>query len=316
MLLNSLNYNILNCILYLYLKLINMKKFLSIIVLMTLIVTLTTAQTAKKSFNVSGFNGINAGGVFYIELIKSNKEHVTVEAETRVLEYINVRVSNSGDLVLSLDNSIPSRYKRHMKPILVTVNIKELESLDLSGASRLKTDSHFTTEKFKAVLSGASKATGLDINAVKMKVVLSGASSFSNRGNIESAFYEITGAANVNIKHNCQDLKIEASGAAKINFEGSAQKLDVSFSGAVSSIFKGAGSDFCTLEVSGASNFNSLDFPIKEMDINLSGVSNAKIFVTDFITVGISGGSNIKYKGNPQIKSLDVSSISSFHKIN
>lgn len=293
-----------------------MRKFLSIIFLMTLMVSPVAAQTAKKSFDVSDYNGINAEGVFYIELIKGSREDVTVEAEAKVLEYINVRVSRDGVLEIYLDRSIPSKYQRNMKPILVTVHIKELESLSLSGASRLITDSKFTSQDFMANLSGASKVSGLNIDAVNTKIVLSGASDFSISGNVENGYYDITGAAKVSIKNNFEVLKIEGSGAPKINVVGSAKKLIISLSGAVNATFNGEGSDYCNLEMSGASNFHSLDFPVKEMDIKLSGVSNAKINVINSINVGISGGSNIRYKGSPQIKSLDISSISSFHKIN
>lgn len=292
-----------------------MKKIISIIVLMTLILTLD-AQTAKKSFNVTGYNGINAGGVFNIELIKSSNESVTIETDSKILEYVNVKVSNSGVLVLSLDRSIPSNFQRNMKPILVIINIKELVSLNLSGASRLITDFQFSPQDFKANLSGASKVSGLNINTTNMKVVLSGASVFSITCNAANASYDITGAAKVNINQNCDNLKMEGSGAAKINIEGSAQQAIISFSGAVNANLKGKGSDKLKLEMSGASNFNSLDFPVKEMDIRLSGVSNAKVHVTHLINVGASGGSNIRYKGNPQIKGVDISSVSSFQKIN
>ena len=292
-----------------------MKKFLSVIVLMTLVLTLE-AQIIEKSFNVSGFNGINAGGVFNIELIKSNSDGVTVQAESQVLEYVNVRVSNGGVLILSLDRSIPSKYQRNMKPILVTVKIKELASLNLSGASRLITDSQFSTQDFEVNLSGASKVSGLNINASNMDIVLSGASVFSIMGDVSNVVYNITGAAKVNIKQNCKTLKMEGSGAAKISVIGIAQQATISFSGAVNATFKGEGSDKLDLEMSGASNFNSLDFPVKEMYIKVSGVSNAKVNVSGSISVGLSGGSNISYKGNPQIKNLDISSISSLHKIN
>lgn len=291
-----------------------MKKFLSIIVLTALVLTLD-AQITKKNFNVAGFSGINAGGVFSIELIKSNNEKVTVETEAELLNYVNVRISNNV-VVLSIDNKIPKKLQRNMKPILVTVYMKEFSWLSLSGASRLITDYQFTVEKFSANLSGASKVFGLDINSEQMKIVLSGASEFSITGSASSVSYDITGAAKASIKQNCESLKMEGSGAAKISVEGAAKKIDISFSGAVNATFKGEGSDVCRLEMSGASNFNSLNFPVKEMVIKLSGVSNAKVNVIDSINVSGTGGSKISYKGDPQIKSLDMSSVSSFRKIN
>jgi hypothetical protein len=69
-------------------------------------------------------------------------------------------------------------------------------------------------------------------------------------------------------------------------------------------------------EVSGASKLDALEFRVSDMNIEVTGVSSAKLFVEKNIEVDISGGSSVEYKGSPVIKKTDISSISSFKKIN
>ncbi|PKP06112.1 MAG: hypothetical protein CVU10_00685 [Bacteroidetes bacterium HGW-Bacteroidetes-5] len=294
-----------------------MKRVLSLFTLLALALTMF-AQTQKKEYKVSGYDGFNASGIFEIELIKGSNEGVIIETEdVQLFEFIKVNVSGN-TLNLNYDTSkVPSNLKdKKGKPIKVTVYIKDLVSLNLSGASRLFTNSSFSPEKFEAKISGATSVKGLEINSQSARIVLSGASSITINGNIKTASYEISGASRANINQEIGGLKLSGSGASKIEFNGLFEFAELSLSGAVNLKLLGSGAKRVELEASGACNFDSFDFPVEEMDIELSGVSNAKVFVTKTIGARSNGGSNIAYKGDPQIKSVDISSVSSFKKIN
>lgn len=294
-----------------------MKRVLSLLTLLVLAITMF-AQTQKKEYKVSGYDGLNVSGIFEIELIKSSNEGVIIETEDpQLFEFITLNVSGN-ILHLKFDtNKVPSNLKdKKGKPINVTVYIKELVSLNLSGASRLVSASSFSPEKFEAKISGATSVTGLQISSLSARVVLSGASSISLKGNIKTASYEISGASKAIINQEIGGLKLSGSGASKIEFNGLFEFAELSLSGAVSLKLIGSGGKKVVLETSGACNFDSLNFPVEDMDIELSGVSNAKVYVTKSISASSSGGSNIAYRGDPQIKSVDISSVSSFKKIN
>jgi hypothetical protein len=291
-----------------------MKKLFSILFFVALTVTLQ-AQVSKKNFQVSDFNGISAGGVFDIEVVKSTSESMTVEADPSIINYITAQVVR-GKLKLGLDSSTPSKLTRNMKPIRVVVMAKELREINLSGAARLATNSSFSAQNFRVDLSGATTVTGLDLDVDDLTVVSSGASTISIKGNAMNASYSISGAGKITILHGSENLKVGGSGASAVEIKESARKIDLSFSGAVNTKLTGNGCDYLSVEMSGASNFDAINCPVKVMDISLSGVCNAEVYVLDSISVELSGGSNIRYKGSPQIKSLDISSISSFKKIN
>ncbi|MDO9681007.1 MAG: DUF2807 domain-containing protein [Bacteroidales bacterium] len=292
-----------------------MKKFFTIAVVMLFAMSLF-AQTEKKSFNVSGFEGIDAGGVFEIELVKSDKESLTIETEAEIMPYVKVKVT-AGVLRLSIETKdLPSKFRRNMKAVKAYVSVRNLTNINLSGVTKMNVTSAFTTNDFVARISGVSKVEGLNITAKSIKVNLSGASSIDVKAKAETAAFEISGASKANINQDFGGLKLGGSGAARIDITGPVEYAEISYSGAVNAKMSGGSAAKISLEMSGASKFEASDFPVKEMDIKVSGVSKVNVNVTETISVEVSGGSNIRYKGDPQIKKVDISSISTFKKIN
>ncbi|MHC1778737.1 MAG: DUF2807 domain-containing protein [Bacteroidales bacterium] len=294
-----------------------MKKLTLLMAVMIISLSLF-GQTVKKDFKVSGYDGIDAGGIFTIELIKGSEEGVVIETEnTDIIDYIKVYV-NGKTLYLTLDTSkIPDKFKeKKMKSIKATINIKDLSSLNISGAAKLTSNSTFTTEKFDARISGAASVNSLIINAKSSRIVVSGASVLNLSGKVETASYEVSGAAKAILDQQIGGLKLSGSGAVKIVFSGAFEFAEISLSGAVNTHLKGEGAKKLLLEMTGASLFNAAEFPVNEMDVKLAGVSNATLNVTSSLSAEATGGSSISYKGNPQIKSVDISSISSLKKIN
>ncbi len=294
-----------------------MKKLFTLMVLMVLSLSLT-GQTVKKDFKVSGFNGIDAGGIFTIELIKGSDEGVLIETENSdIIEYIKVYVTGK-TLFLTFDSSkVPAKLQdKKLKTIKATIKITELVSINISGAAKLSSQSLFTPDKFEARVSGAASVGSLNINAKSSRIILSGASMAKISGKAETASYEVSGASKAHFEQQLGGLKLSGSGAGKIDFTGSIEFAEISFSGACNTLLKGEGAKKMLLEMSGACLFNGAEFPVNEMDIKLTGVSNAKINVISTLNAEATGGSNISYSGNPQVKKMDISSASSLKKIN
>ncbi len=113
---------------------------------------------------------------------------------------------------------------------------------------------------------------------------------------------EISGA--VNIKGNGQltfdRLGLDGSGASEIELEANVRNLSADLSGASTLRLKGNGGTV-SIECSGASKLHLSDFIVSEMSLDLSGASNAHVYVTDKLSVEASGASDIRYKGDPKI---------------
>jgi hypothetical protein len=290
-----------------------MKKLLTLIMFLALTISLS-AQDITKNHPVGNFTGINAGGVFEITLAKSSSSSVSTTASSEVSQYIEVKVKD-GVLHLDLDtDKMPNSLKRNMKSVKATITIAQLEKLFLSGASRLKSSGIFSPATFKGDFSGAVTAEGLIINAGTASVVVSGASRLEMKGKSQIVKYDISGASNVMIDQDASDVKLGGSGAAKMDYSGNSTQFELSISGATKVKMKGSATT-AIFEASGASNLDAENFIVKDVDIEASGVSNVTTNVTGSISAEISGGSTVRYTGNPVMKNIETSSGASIKRI-
>ena len=90
------------------------------------------------------------------------------------------------------------------------------------------------------------------------------------------------------------NLKLSGGGIAELN--GKAKDMDISGSGG------------CIL--------NLFDFPVNNCSIDFSGGSIANINVTGKLDLALSGGSVLKYKGNPSLGNISISGGSILQKVN
>ena len=176
------------------------------------------------------------------------------------------------------------------------INAVCLEKIEASGAANIRTYGHFCSLN-DISLSGASSINGLSSEGTSVKIDLSGASNlktFSFVGNSIDA--TISGASemrfdNIDINH----CNIDLSGASIFNGGGYAVK----------SVFDG----------SGASTFKTFHLESENLDIELSGASNAEVMVKNTIKGRLSGASTLKYKGNANVTAVSTSGASTIIKV-
>jgi hypothetical protein len=113
---------------------------------------------------------------------------------------------------------------------------------------------------------------------------------------------DFSGAVNSDIVgfEDLTTIDFELSGASRCDFKGSAKNLLFDLSGA-SRLDLSGNSQYLDGELSGASQINAFEMRAEQSDIDLSGASYARVWVTRFLKVDASGASNVRYKGNPGI---------------
>jgi phage shock protein PspC (stress-responsive transcriptional regulator) len=97
----------------------------------------------------------------------------------------------------------------------------------------------------------------------------------------KSLALELSGAAEMEGDLEVEDLQIDMSGSSELSLAGICKKLRASLSGASQLI---------------ASKFRS-----DKAYVDLSGASEADVWANDLISGGLSGGSELQYKGQPQV---------------
>jgi hypothetical protein len=101
---------------------------------------------------------------------------------------------------------------------------------------------------------------------------------------------------------NIRNLDIELSGASKSVIDGDWERINLDVSGASNLILHGQGLSLGG-DLSGASRLDAFDYPVDNVDLGLSGASNARVLVGKTLKVNASGASDLRYRGTPEVRS-------------
>ncbi len=101
-------------------------------------------------------------------------------------------------------------------------------------------------------------------------------------------------------------LKLSGSGGADFRLKIDAKEFVCDISGGSDIYVTGEAYD-ASFHASGGADINAYDLKTKNANVNTSGGSDAKIYVTETASFNASGGSDIYYKGNPKKKSISKS---------
>jgi hypothetical protein len=139
----------------------------------------------------------------------------------------------------------------------------------------------------------------------------SGASHGSIRGfkSSNNLDLSVSGASQLDTDIEALETTIEISGVSKLTGKLQLQKTRFSISGASSSELTGKSGD-TDLEISGASTASLKEFPMQNLNINLSGASKALVKTDGTLNLDVSGASTLEYYGNPTLSKVNVTGAS------
>ncbi|MDY6984345.1 MAG: DUF2807 domain-containing protein, partial [Pseudomonadota bacterium] len=102
------------------------------------------------------------------------------------------------------------------------------------------------------------------------------------------------------------DLELRSSGGSNITLDLQYDSIDARTSGGSTMHLTGA-ANRGMLTSSGGSRQNNDDLAIKEAELRSSGGSTLNVGVIDELQARASGGSNIRYEGDPLVRDIDES---------
>lgn len=193
--------------------------------------TYSTA-TAQQTRTVGDFTGIKAGDSFIINISQSDANSVKVTAPESVQSQIKTEVKD-GILIIISEGNIKTN-----DDIVISVGIKSLNSLDISGAAELKSENQLICEKLNVTSNGAGDIH-IDVKASEIIADISGAGDVTIKGTAQSMNATVSGAGNLKAAAlETAKVKAKVSGAGDAKVYAS-QSLDADVSGAGSIIYKG-----------------------------------------------------------------------------
>ena len=292
----------------------------------------TAASRDSREYQLRGFDGLNIGWTYKVELNCASRYGVTVEAPDFIFPYLKVEVRN-GILVLDT-KELPRDIRRKIEAlsrsgeiraivsmiealsrsgeIRAIVSMPELTTLSMSGASQLTTQDEFRhrNDHFSMRLSGATNVRGLSVKAVEAVIECSGAAKFNITGEFDRVDLELSGAVAVNgtLAASPKMSQLELSGAVKLFWKGNLGKTEIQAAGAVSAEIEGAVNEL-KLDGSGAAKVNTAKAPSRNADIRLSGAAKCEIDVRESLNVSLSGATTCRYHASDRLR-ISTQSIS------
>ena len=277
-----------------------MKKALFLIIPIILIVgmflgcDINDADTIKGSGDeisiekdFTDFTKVDLATAFAGTVARDDNFSVVIRIDDNLEQYLNVKAD--GDI---LKIYLDSDYRYKDATIEADITLPLLNGLSLSGASRVDISGFKSENDFDLNVSGASKVYG-NILAGNMDIGLSGASKLTLEGSGDEIDIDVSGASHADMGDFmvAGDVDIDLSGASKLSLKGNGENLNA--------------------QVTGASDANLEDFIVQNVDIHLSGASDATINLTGTLNANLSGASKLRYYGNPVIGDIETSGSSS-----
>lgn len=204
-------------------------KILGLVALISFSINSMEAQQVR---NVGDFNSIKAGDAFNIVISQSDANSVQVEADEKIISQIKTEVKDSTLSVFTEGNI------KTDKPIIITIGIKSLTNLDVSGSADVKSSNQLICDKLVVKSNGAGDIH-LDLKTNEVQANVSSAGDVTLKGTAQMLDATVSGAGDLkasNLEAHKVIAKAKGAGTAKVN---AVQSIDADISGAGSIIYKG-----------------------------------------------------------------------------
>jgi len=228
-----------------------------------------SGELVKKELDNTGFNSVEVGNAFEIEVSQSDIYSIEITADDNIMDYIVVKQSGE-----NLEIRLKSGYNYHSYTAIAKITMPELSGLSISGASSGTVEEFDIEGNVDINVSGASSLTLSAMNADGIDIVVSGASGVNGNLTVDNADFEVSGASGLELSGSADDIDVTVSGASDLRLDDfTANDVDANVSGASTAVVNMDGT--LNADVSGVSNLYYIGDPVMG-DINVSGVSSVE----------------------------------------
>jgi hypothetical protein len=171
---------------YINMKTIIFTKVLSLIFILT-VSSASAEDRIEKKYTIDDFSRIYLRGPYEVHLRQGASCGLSIEAKESYFEKLEVN-SSGGELSIELDG----KNFRTSKNIVVYINFKDLQKLEIEGAVDLQCENQIRTTNLKLEFEGAGNVE-LDVEADKIIAEIAGVGNFEIEGSTEYHKVEFDG---------------------------------------------------------------------------------------------------------------------------
>ena len=222
-----------------------------------------------KTLDFTGFDNIEVGSAFQVDVVRSSEFSVNVTARQSVLDHLDI-TQEGNTLKIGLQAGWWGWFPFGNSRPKARITMPELYDMRVSGASDASATGFQSEHDTNIFVSGAS-SVDVDIQANGSTVQVSGASHIDGRLNVNGADIEVDGASRAELGGSGKTLDLQASGASRAEMEGmTVADASVKLSGASRATISPSGK--ISVAISGASSLQYTGNPSLE-SIDVSGAS-------------------------------------------
>ncbi len=183
-------------------------------------------NVVTETRDVSGFDSVDVGGIFQVEIVTGKDFNVQVDADENLISHVVTEVRN-GTLYIETDHKIKSK-----KGLKVRIAAPSISTVDTSGVAAVSL-SGVKSDALSIRSSGASKVSASGETA-ELNVDISGATKVNADSlSVTNAKIEASGASFVAVKV-AGELNSDLSGASRVEYVGIPGSIITKKSGASS----------------------------------------------------------------------------------
>ncbi len=194
-------------------------------------------QIKKETRNTGNYTTVSSAGFWDINLVFGESGSIVLEGDENILPYIETIVED-GNLKIRLKKRLNLRTKNR---IIVTVPLKKMTGIALSGSGNIRGEGQFFNEgKTKVWLSGSGK---IDIQFQKTNSIeagISGSGGIRLSGIAQSVEVKISGSGNADLsKLKAEEATAHISGSGDIELNAS-KSIEARISGSGNISYSGS----------------------------------------------------------------------------
>ncbi len=247
-------------------------------------------KVVTEQRKVKPFNSIRSNGCVDIYISQGDSDKLNVEADENLIDLIVTKVKNN-TLIVYAKKSIWDA-----KALNVYVTVRELNNIEINGSGDIKTESRINTDKLQFVVAGSGDLS-LDVTADKLAGRMIGSGDVDISDTTELFDVSINGSGDLDV-YNLQTQKchLRLSGSGDVSISGNTRILNV--------------------EQISSGDVNLFKLYSEKCKINKCGSGDARINVSGDLDILSSGSGDVYFKGDPYIKSMNVSGSGDIIKVN
>jgi predicted small secreted protein len=241
-----------------------MKKSLFILIILAVLALTLSACTINvvtgsgrlitNTRNVGNFDSLLFAGIGDVTIVQGTSEGLKIEAEDNIMDKIITEVRGT-QLYIGFERANWQDIVRPTKGIKLTLNVKDLNSMEISGVGSLNADS-FRANNLTIKVGGAGNITLHNLTSTGLTAIMSGAGNVDLSGSATSLDATLSGVGNFscgNLQVQTADIRVTGAGGATV---WASNSLDVNITGAGSVSYYGSPS--ITKNIAGVGVVNEL----------------------------------------------------------